>query len=111
MSARKTAAVLAAMVLLMPVTSHAVMLAPPQWDGKKFSGTLRIIYDSPLAIRFKCGLLASACADLEGKICTIRVPYSDGSPASVRTVRLLIRHETAHCVGWPAHHPGARDIS
>lgn len=48
------------------------------------------------------------CARFLGKVCYVVVPSVDGVLVTKATQQRLLRHELAHCNGWPADHPGAR---
>ena len=53
------------------------------------------------------GTYILACSMVHAGICYMVLPQVGGgiSPETIATLRA---HETGHCNGWPAHHPGDR---
>jgi hypothetical protein len=52
--------------------------------------------------------VALGCAHLRGKTCIIVMAPAEVIEAAGHDPLTVLRHERAHCGGWPAHHPGAR---
>src|SRR5688572_17978722 len=48
-----------------------------------------------------------ACAWVEGSTCKVALAPSLRGERR----RVNMRHEVAHCNGWPGHHPGARSVN
>lgn len=97
--------VVVALLVFVSTVSHAAVLPPIEFD-RPFKGTLTVHYLSRMQIFFRCwGSFACAYKDAPDR-CRIYLPAFDvGIP-----VKYLFRHERGHCLGWPAHHPGARFV-
>jgi hypothetical protein len=42
--------------------------------------------------------------------CTVYVAQDDILKPTEWTYQTILRHETGHCNGWPANHPGMRTV-
>ena len=81
------------------------LLPPPQYDHP-FDGELIIVTAPDLAtLRMACRWDVRGCAQLYGRSCTVIMPPEIWGDRQDREA--VLRHEIAHCNGWPAHHPGA----
>lgn len=99
-----------------------VPLPPPEYD-KPYNGRLLVI-DVETTAEFTglCGIdpafiyIASACAGIgltakkfgQNVDCVIVLAPETIFARIGATRTLALRHELAHCNGWPADHPGAR---
>ena len=92
------------------------VLPPVEFDNYK--GLLSItVAKSKEELRILCNNtvaqnpLGLGCAwknkPITGSCWIIRAPDKDIIEAGY-TVRLVIRHESGHCLGWPGSHPGSR---
>lgn len=73
---------------------------PPARFDHSYSGTLivRVLPESEL--RQECGPRARGCADRRSGKCVVYMIQDTPERYALR-----LRHEIAHCNGWPAHHP------
>lgn len=79
---------------------------PDEWLNKPFDGYVEYNALEPDHLVKTCsGLVGKSerwgCALLSGAYC--QVIYNKDLPAEV--LEVLIRHEVAHCRGWPRYHP------
>ncbi len=85
---------------------------PPARYDYPYKGKLYAYVGGRWLITTHCGPLAYACAPIGGEKpgqCTITLPrvgtwFTQGR-IDEAGYRALIRHERAHCNGWPANHP------
>lgn len=79
--------------------AYARVLEPPPQYQRPYLGHLTIRYVHPEVSRKACGSVA-ACAFPLGARCVIIInrEYAGHRDA-------LVRHEQAHCLGWPGSHP------
>jgi len=50
------------------------------------------------------------CAHLNDGWCIITLPRTPVLKSAGYTANVVIRHEMAHCNGWPREHPNARNM-
>lgn len=82
---------------------------PAQWFKVPYSGTIRVFYLPESSVNEVCGrhLPPSETANFFGcaipttVVCLIYI--TDDEPTA--TKKIILRHETAHCHGWPGYHP------
>ena len=80
------------------------VLEPPQLYNHAYSGPVveRVL---PLgAARQACaqrGVHADACSWMSHQTCYLVIPRN----GPVKDLRAYVRHERAHCNGWPESHP------
>jgi hypothetical protein len=96
---------------------NALQILPPVIFDKPYDGTTVIVEAASKAhLRLMCGntplnnKLGIGCALLNTTTNTCRIvvaPEADVIAAGY-TVKLVIRHERAHCHGWSAKHEGSR---
>jgi hypothetical protein len=93
--------ILAALLLSTPATAQ--ILEPPQRYVHPFHGRLITLYKSPAEMPRFCPQYGIACTTGQHHgTCTIIL--SNTIPSSPYFAYYL-RHEIAHCNGWPANHP------
>jgi hypothetical protein len=85
------------------------ILPPPQYDHPYLGGKVLIHRLSDWQARRRCEMVGlgpvDGCAYIHGgRDCHVVV--STARPAQVQST--VVRHEVAHCNGWPADHPGGR---
>lgn len=91
-------------------------LSPPTQYDHPFKGDLIVIRTSMRHVReicppFQPGIPPVACAthDNPATWCRITLAHDEDFQAvGWNDPQQILRHETAHCNGWPADHPGAR---
>ena len=79
------------------------LILPPAKYDKPYTGTLYVLrMDDNYILQQICGndRLLIACAVHSETSCLIVL-----GPVAQNDERVM-RHERAHCEGWPAHHPG-----
>jgi hypothetical protein len=86
-------------------------LPPPEYD-KKFDGEMTVsVFDNPYEVQKRCektkSMVACSLVGIPGRCIIVRVS-DEYISAKGLTPELVLRHEMAHCLGWPADHPGAR---
>jgi hypothetical protein len=95
----------------MPVAPLNVMMPPPEFDHE-YKGKLNVLREPNYAfIKYVCSDVANPIA------CSFRT-YDSVSGETISCLIMLgpnewedervLRHEMAHCLGWPGDHPGAR---
>jgi hypothetical protein len=100
----------AALLVTSCAAAEELAPAPPLKYDHHYTGHLSVKRRAPgPAMWWACGAYgAIACAIVESPTrCTIILPKG----VSARVREAARRHETAHCAGWPADHPGARPAS
>lgn len=84
---------------------YRALLPPPEWD-RPFRGqvveTRRPYYAAKIICARKGARGVDGCSWVERGVC--HIVYSIDHPDHVQ--ESIVRHERAHCNGWPAHHPG-----
>lgn len=101
-----TRAILAMIFLLTGCSKFGsgVVLPPPEYDHP-YAGRLIVQTVSIWSMPVACGLRdVVACSFRMNGVC--RVIYPRLSDVGQAKMLDLIRHETAHCNGWPKDHPG-----
>jgi hypothetical protein len=99
-----------------PSTWNFHYMPPPEYDHP-FQGTTEIIYATDqAALKAACRLeklnpehIVLGCRHVVGtppQACVILLPPQKDIEATGIPVAQIIRHEEAHCSGWPADHPG-----
>ncbi len=99
---------LAAILIASPVFAGAPLDPPARFDHE-FSGNLTIYRVNRANVQAECsdgGRLAvrkdvAGCAISEGNDCTIYLAMKTRRAP----IEAILRHEIAHCNGWPANHP------
>jgi hypothetical protein len=95
---------------MMPVPSH-IALPPPEFD-RPYTGKLTVLKEDNFVF------IRHVCADVPNAIaCSFRT-YDSVSGETLSCLIMLgpgtwederaMRHEIAHCNGWPGDHPGGR---
>jgi hypothetical protein len=100
------------LVLAGRAPAVAATFLPPSTFDRPFQGTLRIVSLPYWKVSHGCGVnpggghRAEACAIRAKDSCLVVLPEVQeiGEAEAAR----LLRHEIAHCNGWPRHHPSAR---
>jgi hypothetical protein len=97
---------IAATFTLPDGTKLTVLDPPDEWLNKRFDGYIEYSALEPDHLARTCSALVGkyepwGCALLSGGYC--QVIYNKDLPAEV--LEALIRHEVAHCHGWPRYHP------
>jgi hypothetical protein len=95
----------------MPVAPLHVALPPPEFD-RPYTGKLTVLKeDNFVFIRHVCADVPNAVAcsfrtydSISGETLSCLIMLGPGTWEDERA----LRHETAHCNGWPGDHPGAR---
>ena len=96
--------------------AYVTVTSPPEYDHP-FQGTTQIIYATDqAALKAACrleklnpGITALGCRHVVGmppQVCVILLPPQKDIEATGIPVAQVIRHEEAHCNGWPVNHPG-----
>lgn len=93
-------------------------IEPPELFTSPYAGKLKILRDQPKSTlkavcpRDSLGLIPVACASWapisEPPRCTIWLAPDEVVRARGWPITLVLRHELAHCNGWPANHLGAK---
>ena len=91
--------------------SATYIMPPPQYD-KPYTGKATITYvNSAADVRDLCKRptdpYALACSYALGRTCWIIIGPKENIEAQGLTMRLVMRHELAHCNGWTQAHEGA----
>lgn len=89
-----------AALLLTQCSTDPPYLVPPQRFDHGYSGTLQVEIESSESIKFECGERAIACSMHFPGTCIVYLPEQSRLKRED-----ILRHETAHCNGWPANHP------
>jgi hypothetical protein len=91
-----------------------LVLPPPEYDHP-YSGRLTILDGGDQEqMRSQCRILKSAgiitgCMSYrDAESCTILHAREQDIVKAAWTLNIVIRHEIAHCNGWPPGHPNAR---
>ena len=97
------------------IDQSSIVLAPPAEYDRPFRGDLIVIRISMQHIKEMCppfqpGVPPVACAthDNPATWCRVVLAHDDEFQAVGWRSDPILRHEIAHCNGWPADHPGAR---
>ncbi|MGQ0740946.1 MAG: hypothetical protein ACT4OG_01435 [Alphaproteobacteria bacterium] len=84
---------------------------PPSNYDRPYPGLLRVVTLPYWTVSKRCGVRpydghrAEACAFRGPNTCLIVLP--EVAEVGEEEAALLLRHEIAHCNGWPHHHPSA----
>jgi hypothetical protein len=96
---------------------HGLTLDPPAQYDHPYKGDLTIIRTAMQHVQEMCppfqpGVPPVACAtnDIPHTWCRIVLAHDDELKAIDWDPQQILRHEMAHCNGWPADHPGARHL-
>jgi|EndMetStandDraft_2_1072991.scaffolds.fasta_scaffold124728_1 hypothetical protein len=85
---------------------------PPVIYDHPYKGKLTIETVTREELMTQCAGVATTttlgCASWRGDRCHIRLLADEIIKAAGWTRELMLRHEIAHCNGWPADHPGKR---
>jgi hypothetical protein len=105
-----------ALLLAMTVTAQAQLVPPAQYD-KPYTGRLTVdtvptqralAEICPIAAARTPNLIGCAMRAHDGSHCRI-VLVAEGVVVALGSSRArIMRHEIAHCNGWPGDHPGGR---
>jgi len=105
---------LASLLLAGTASASPITIPPAQYDHP-FHGYLRVISLSYWDVNARCGgaqlgARYAACTrpSPDGSYCLMILPQLGTGGVDEDELVALIRHETAHCSGWPADHPGGR---
>lgn len=88
-------------LVALTILGSPIVEEPPARFDHAFRGTVAVMYGSEADMIARCRRMVFACALIGPGRCMI-VIWNDLPDATKQT---LIRHERAHCNGWPAHHP------
>lgn len=94
--ANGAAVTIALRAVIIVVTAWWLMPPPVQYDRPI---KMRMRYESTAQLMARCG--GWACAYPWMRPCTVFLPNDQDRS----TVANLLRHERAHCAGWPNNHP------
>jgi hypothetical protein len=86
---------------------------PPVKYDKPYTGKLtieRVTIEQLLARCTNANVRSLGCAFRSAADCLILLVDDASIKAAGWTYELMLRHETAHCNGWPASHPGIRGL-
>jgi hypothetical protein len=92
-------------------TSGVPLHLPPKKYDYPYKGKLTIEEVTQEQLVAQCmaaNMFSLGCAFPRGDNCRIILRDEKTIEAGGWTKELLIRHETAHCNGWPGDHPGKR---
>lgn len=87
-------------------------LPPVEYD--RYYDGLELIIRIADDLLFECGLpreTTMGCAKPRGNTCTIILREDAFIRSLGWTTAIVLRHEMAHCNGWPSNHPGLRHYS
>jgi hypothetical protein len=110
---RPTAAICSAIAMMaMTCPALAQLVLPPEEYDHPYEGQMWISWkDSAEEVRAACKTplaMGLGCAYRIPEGCVIVIARTPVLEAAGVTVTVVMRHETAHCNGWPKEHPGAR---
>lgn len=93
---------------------HYHTIPPAEYDHH-YNGDLTInVTDSAAAMEAWCtghsGQTTMACTRMAGTRCIVLMRNDAFIKAFGWTSGLILRHELAHCNGWPADHPGLQAL-
>jgi hypothetical protein len=89
------------------------MIPPVRFDHA-FAGRVTVTNGSELQTRNRCRMMFPyGCSTLltptHCQVYAVGIGEKAGSQTITASFHAaIVRHETGHCNGWPAHHPGAR---
>jgi hypothetical protein len=98
-----------------PPTPQGFLALPPEKYDRPYEGQLTIARGDARTMQAVCPKTAFpitlGCAirytkDGKDYSCTIYIAEDDILKPTGWTYKLILRHERAHCGGWPANHPG-----
>ena len=96
---------LAFLMVLFAVPAHATE-PPAEWLDKPYSGTIGVVQLEPEMLKDIC---TSRLGEFEDMGCAVVIPDYCGiwirNDLPPLEYDLVLRHETAHCKGWPQSHP------
>ena len=99
-----------AVLMFISIPSHQMNLTPVEYD-KPYPGklTVEVVTRAQLLATCSSALASSLGCAFPGKDrCHIKLLDEESMRAVGWTVEAMIRHERAHCNGWPQDHPGKR---
>lgn len=96
----------AAAALCLGTSATGSTLEPPARFDHPYDGPVELQYLPKADIRRECGQdkFTSGCAWVEGGTCHVLIALYTPK-VSVARRPVLVRHEIAHCNGWPGDHP------
>jgi hypothetical protein len=100
----------AAMLFAAPCLAQGLHLPPVEYD-KPYPGKITIETVTNEQLRARCAnasMSSLGCAYPGATSCHILLVDEAAIRAVGWTVELILRHERAHCNGWPQAHPGRR---
>ena len=103
-----------AIVLALFATSASAQMVPPPEYDRAYKGHLIISrVDSTNEVGRLCGQTGPmiSCSQLRDNECDIIVATDDIIRDLGYPVDIVLRHEIAHCNGWPKDHPGGLPYS
>ena len=96
--------------MLSDASAAVPVLTPPSKYNHTYKGKLYAQYVDRWGLAFRCGPMAYACSPIGGYMgsCVMTLPakgtrFLEGT-IDTKTLNALIKHERAHCNGWPANH-------
>lgn len=94
-----------------PEPGQFIVQEPPARYRGPYNGKLIVHRTDPATVSDKCfgGLACAYMHELPGK-CTVWMPnvgstHPRGQDISISAFGQIMRHELAHCNGWPPSHP------
>ena len=100
-----------AILLLSTSVAQAQQHLPPIEYDRPYTGklTVEVVTRAQLLATCSSALASSlGCAFPSKDRCHIKLLDEESIRAVGWTVELMLRHERAHCNGWPGDHPGKR---
>jgi hypothetical protein len=100
-------------VLVRPAKPFAFM-PPRQYDDRDYEGTLTIKRADKSQMDQWCptpsaGMVSLGCVPYRSPSeCRVVIAADDLLAAAKYSFAIVLKHELAHCLGWPSSHPGAR---
>jgi hypothetical protein len=110
--------ILAIIGLLWAIPAQAqpnMRLLPPAEYDHPYDGELIVVQKEGATSRcpdngaftFK-PILGCAFRDIQNNRCLVLLAPAEVIERYGWNTEIVLRHERGHCLGWPAHHPGAR---
>jgi hypothetical protein len=103
-----------ALVAIVAMTCPALaqyVLPPEEYDHPYKGQTVISWKDSREEVRAVCNTpfaMGLGCAHLRNDWCIITIARNPVLDAAGFTANVVLRHEIAHCNGWPKDHPNSR---
>jgi hypothetical protein len=100
----------ATLLFVTPCLAQQLHLPPVEYD-RPYNGKLTVERVTPEELRAQCASAVQSslgCSFPRANSCRIILVDEALIRAVGWTVELMLRHERAHCNGWPQSHPGKR---